>query len=121
MRRRDLGTGVVSLVVWRLQTSWAQPRRPPGPVLFTSQEAARLRWSDAEWIPSAGRASLRTRSMAAGPRIVVQRPLVRETPEGPTLATVTPRAYSSSSRHAAPQWICHPCGCRPGKGSSLNR
>ena len=62
----------------------------PAKRLRDGQEAARLRWSDEEWIPSAGRASLRTRSMAAGPRIVVQRPLVRETPEGPTLATVTP-------------------------------
>ena len=58
-------------------------------VLLTAQEAEQLQLSEEEW-----QSSTRMRSVSVGPRIVVQRPEVRETQTGPVLETVTPTAFS---------------------------
>ena len=117
MRRRDIGKGLVACVLWGLSTSWAQPRRPSGLILFTPQGAGRLRLSDEEWTPSRRMESMQAREISPGPRIMFQMPHIRETPEGPTLETSTPMDLLVILS-APPQWICSPCGCRPVKGSS---
>jgi len=89
MRRRDIGKGLVASVLWG-STSWAQPRRSSGPVLFTPQDAEVLRLSDEEWTLSRRPESMPAREISLGPRIVFQMPHVRDTPEGPTLETSTP-------------------------------
>jgi hypothetical protein len=90
MRRREIGKGLIASALWGLSTSWAQPRWPPGPVLFTPQDAEVLRLSDEEWTPSRRPESMQAREISLGPRIVFQRPHVRETPQGPTIETATP-------------------------------
>jgi hypothetical protein len=53
--------------------------------LFTPQEAQQLQLTEEIEQPRT-----RTRALQRGPRIVIQNPLVRDTPAGPTIETVSP-------------------------------
>jgi hypothetical protein len=85
MRKRTIGIGIVVVVLCGLSASRAQPGRAAGPILFTPQDAEGLRLTEEEWTKP-----LRTREISVGPRIVFQRPQVREAAQGPLLETSTP-------------------------------
>jgi hypothetical protein len=85
MSRRKIGISIVVVVLCGLSVSGAQPRRAAGPVLFTPQDAAVLRLTEQEWTEP-----MRLRAISGGPRIVFQRPPVREAAQGPLLETSTP-------------------------------
>jgi len=85
MRRGKISISLVVVVLLGLSVSGAQPGRAAGPVLFTPQDAEALRLTAQEWAKS-----LRSRQIAVGPRIVFQRPPVREVAQGALLETATP-------------------------------
>jgi hypothetical protein len=57
-------------------------------VLLTPKEAAQLRLTEEEWQPPP-----RTRGLTTGPRIVIQRPMLRDTPDGPSMETTSPTDF----------------------------
>jgi hypothetical protein len=92
MRRCKIGISIVVVVLCGLSASGAQPERAAGPLLFTLQEAERLRLTEEEWTQPlrAQDVPLGAGEVSLGPRIVVQRPQVRETTQGAMLETFTP-------------------------------
>jgi hypothetical protein len=76
----------LAAVLWPIPKVRAESARK-GPVLFSADEAARLTYSEDEL-----RQVRRTRSapVTLGPRIVIQRPDVKETEVGHTIETIAP-------------------------------
>jgi hypothetical protein len=57
-------------------------------VLLTPKEATQLRHTEEEWRPPP-----RTRAPSLGPRIIFQRPPVKEAADGPLIETVSPTDF----------------------------
>ena len=72
------------MLFWMISAGQTQPASQKGLELFTSQEAAQLRLTAEEWQTPA-----RKRALPAGPRIVIQRPQVIESTDGPILETIS--------------------------------
>lgn len=67
----------------------AQPTSQAKLVLFTSHEAEQLRMSEDEWQRNSQR-----RALSVGPRIMIQRPEVKNTEAGPMILTTSPTNLS---------------------------
>jgi hypothetical protein len=76
------------MVFWMASAGQPQSARLEGLVLFTPKEATQLRLTTEEWQPSG-----RKRALSTGPRIVIQRPQVRESTDGPILETTSPTDF----------------------------
>lgn len=60
----------------------------PAVFLLTPQEAEQLRFTEATWEPI-----IRTRSLATGPYVVIQRPSMMDTTDGPLVKTASPTDF----------------------------
>ena len=65
-----------------------EPAEKPGLFLLTPQEAKQLDLAEGQWRPIP-----RTRDIPRGPRVVVKRPQVLDTTDGPIIQTGSPTAF----------------------------
>ena len=84
-------SGIVVLGVLLLLTAQVhqiEPAGQPGPVLLTPEEAQQLWMADEDW-----QSRPRLRGLPRGPRVLVQRPPVRDTEDGPIIETAPPMDF----------------------------
>jgi len=89
-RSRKIAFLLLAVAVWPSAWSQAHAGAGKGITLLTPLEADQLRLTDSEWLQSG-----RTRSLTLpeGPRIVMQRPSVKETGAGLTIVAGTPTDF----------------------------
>jgi len=76
------------MLFWTVSTSQTQSGSQKGFVLFSPTEAEKLRLTAEEWQPP-----IRLRGLPDGPRIVIQRPQVIDSTNGPVMETISPTDF----------------------------
>jgi hypothetical protein len=85
--RRKVCSVMVAVFLGLVDMGQAQSAGQRMLVLLTPKEAAQLRLTE-EWQPPP-----RTRGLTTGPRIVIQRPMLRDTPDGATMEVISPTEF----------------------------
>ena len=88
--RRRVWLALPVVALWLAGLGQVRSAEAQGLKLFTSREAQQLRLTDEEWRP---RVRTRGAPPAGGPRIVMQSPQVRETPDGYLIEAATPMDF----------------------------
>jgi hypothetical protein len=86
--RRKVCSVMVAVFLGLVDMGQAQSAGQRMLVLLTPKEAAQLRLTEEEWQPPP-----RTRGLTTGPRIVIQRPMLRDTPDGATMEVISPTEF----------------------------